>query len=495
MAEQETKLTAPTGFQMPELAGPDDGFLADPQPARRYTTVYWDTPDLRLARWDATLRHRDGQGWTVKLPGDRAGVLLVRDEHTFAGGPKRVPDEALALLRAYVRGARLAPVARSRAERRPTVLRDAAGNQLAEVVDDEVQVIEGRRVADRYRELEVELGEAAQPDTLDKLLARLREAGATETPAQASKYRQALGGRELAPAELTVADLDRDASVEELLRGDLAASTLRLFRHLPAVWLDEDPEAVHQARVAVRRLRSTLRTARSVLDRDWTKRLRDELKWFADLLGAVRDADVLRARLQGRVDALPEDDQAGARRLFAHLAGQREEARAGLVEAMEAPRFAQLLDDVVAAAQAPAVTAEAAGPAGKVLPPLVRKEWKKLTKAIGKAGDDPEDRALHKIRIRAKRTRYAAEAASPVIGKPARRLAKAAEGIQDVLGEQHDAVVAERWLREAASRARREALLPAGELVAAERAAAGQARASWRQRAAKLSARKLTRWL
>jgi CHAD domain-containing protein len=495
MAEQETKLTAPTGFQMPELAGPDDGFLADPQPARRYTTVYWDTPDLRLARWDATLRHRDGEGWTVKLPGDRAGALLVRDEYTFAGGPKRVPDEALALLRAYVRGARLAPVARSRAERRPTVLRDAAGNHLAEVVDDEVQVLEGRRVTDRYRELEVELGDAAQPDTLDKLLARLREAGATETPAQASKYRQALGGRELAPAELTVADLDRDASVEELLRGDLAASTLRLFRHLPAVWLDEDPEAVHQARVAVRRLRSTMRTARAVLDQDWTGRLRDELKWFADLLGTVRDADVLQTRLQARLAALPEADQAGGRRLLAHLAGQRDAARASLVEAIAAPRFAQLLDDAVAGAQAPAVTAEAAGLARNVLPPLVRKEWKKLTKAIGKAGDDPGDSALHRIRIRAKRTRYAAEAASPVIAKPARRLAKAAEAVQEVLGEQHDAVVAEGWLREAAAGARREALLPAGELVAAERAAAGQARASWRQRAAKLSARKATSWL
>ena len=79
MAEQETKLSAPSGFQMPDLAGPDDGFLADPQPTRRYTTVYWDTPDLRLARWGATLRHRGDEGWTVKLPADEGGALLVGD--------------------------------------------------------------------------------------------------------------------------------------------------------------------------------------------------------------------------------------------------------------------------------------------------------------------------------------------------------------------------------------------------------------------------------
>ena len=50
MLEREAKLVAPAGFRLPQLGGPDDGFLAEPQPARRYTTTYWDTPDLRLAR-------------------------------------------------------------------------------------------------------------------------------------------------------------------------------------------------------------------------------------------------------------------------------------------------------------------------------------------------------------------------------------------------------------------------------------------------------------
>jgi inorganic triphosphatase YgiF len=261
MQEREAKLVAPAGFRLPQLGGPDDGFLAEQQPARRYTTTYWDTPDLRLARWGASLRYRDDEGWTVKQPAEaeEAAGVLVREEQTFDGKPGKVPEGATALLRIYVRGASLQPVARLRAVRQPVELRNAAGERLAEVVDDQVQVLEDRRVVDRFRELEVELGDGAQPDTMDKVLARLQEAGASQAVEQLGKYRRALGDREVGPPELQVGDLDHDASVEQLLRYDLAASALRLFRHEPGVRLGEDPEAVHQARVGIRRLRSTLR--------------------------------------------------------------------------------------------------------------------------------------------------------------------------------------------------------------------------------------------
>jgi hypothetical protein len=158
----------------------------------------------------------------VKLPGSTEGVLLVRDEHTFDGSSQRVPNEAQALVRAYLRTAKLEPVARSRTVRRPTILKDAAGAEFAEVVDDEVQVVEGRKVTAGYRELEVELGDAAQPDTLDKVLARLHEAGAKEAEGQASKYRQALGERELSfgpPERLWPGSLRRLASPRPLPAG------------------------------------------------------------------------------------------------------------------------------------------------------------------------------------------------------------------------------------------------------------------------------------
>ena len=99
-----------------------------------------------------------------------------------------------------------------------------------------------------------------------------------------------------------------------------------------------------------------------------------------------------------------------------------------------------------------------------------------------------------KVRILAKRCRYAAEAVAPVIGKPARRLGEAAEDLQEVLGEQHDAVVAEAWLRQAGRAPRRDAALVAGELVCLQRAAAAEARSSWPTAWKACSAKRVTSW-
>jgi CHAD domain-containing protein len=128
------------------------------------------------------------------------------------------------------------------------------------------------------------------------------------------------------------------------------------------------------------------------------------------------------------------------------------------------------------------------------MPPLVRKPWKKLRKTVRAAGSDPTDEQLHQIRIRAKRARYAAEAVEPVIGKPAEKFADAAADLQDVLGDQHDAVVGEAWLREAARGAKRDQALVAGLLAAAERASAAACRDAWRSVWKTLDKKRLRAW-
>jgi len=494
MQEREAKLAVPVGFELPELGGTDDGFLAEPQPPRRLRTTYYDTPDLRLARWGASLRHRPGEGWTVKLPEGQEGALLVRAEHVFPGDGRKPPAEAVDLVRAFVRSAQLSPVVRMRTLRRPVELRDQEGVPLAELVDDEVQVLDGRRISARFREVEVELAEAATGDVLERVLDRLGSAGA-ETADPTPKYLRALAGRDgqLGP-ELPQPSLDQGASVEALLRHDLAAGTMRLFRHEAAVRIGEDPEAVHQARVATRRLRSTLRSFRKLLEPEWTTRLRDELKWLADLLGAVRDADVLLGRFEGHLEALPEADAEAGRRLLRGLVERREADRGRLLAAMGEPRYATLLDDLVAAALAPGLLPGADQPAVEVMPALVAKPWRRLRKTVRAAGGDPTDEELHQVRIRAKRARYAAEAVEPVIGKQAERFADAAADLQDVLGDQHDAVVGEAWLRQAARSARRDGAVAAGQLVAAERADAAAARAAWPSAWKALDKKKLRSW-
>ena len=113
-----------------------------------------------------------------------------------------------------------------------------------------------------------------------------------------------------------------------------------------------------------------------------------------------------------------------------------------------------------------------------MLPALVLRPWKKLAKAVKELDDPPPDEQLHAVRIRAKRCRYAVEAVAPVVGKQAKRMASAVAGLQGVLGDHQDAVVAEGWLREAAAAAGVSELV-AGELIALQRVEAEERRQAW----------------
>ena len=130
MLEREVKLGAGPAFHLPDLAGVIEGVAVGPSETVRIETVYYDTPDLRLARWGVSLRHRAGEGWTLKLaeppskPGNQSAVL-ERDELTFQGGAKRPPEAALEVVRAYVRKAELVPVARLSTVRRRVRLVEA----------------------------------------------------------------------------------------------------------------------------------------------------------------------------------------------------------------------------------------------------------------------------------------------------------------------------------------------------------------------------------
>jgi len=264
------------------------------------------------------------------------------------------------------------------------------------------------------------------------------------------------------------------------MRAAMTWSVLRLLEHDLGVRLGEAPEDVHQARVATRRLRSDLRTYGDVLDPDWAEELRTALKDVADALGAVRDADVLLARLRGRVARLRDEDRPPGERLVATLEGERDAHRRALLDLLAGDAYRALLDRLVEGARAPQLSALAAEPAATVLPDLARTPWQKLRDAVGRVEPDGPNEELHEVRIRAKRARYAAEVAALAVGRPASRFAKAAAGLQDVLGTLQDAVVTEAWVRSAAEGARRPVVLVAGQLIAMERAEADRARSSWR---------------
>jgi CHAD domain-containing protein len=281
----------------------------------------------------------------------------------------------------------------------------------------------------------------------------------------------------------------------DVIRNALAASVARLVAHDPGVRLGDDPEDVHQARVATRRLRSDLRTFRDLLDADWTRSLRRDLKGVAHQLGAVRDAEVLLDRLRGRTDRLAAADQPAARKIIQRLLRRWDEARAELLDSLAGVRYAELLDRLVEAAAEPALLPGAEAPAADVLPPLVREPWQQLSITVDELPDDPSDEQLHEIRIEAKRCRYAAEAVAPAIGKRARAFAKGIADLQDVLGEHQDAVVAEAWLREDASTATGREVFVAGALASLERLEIDRTRAGWGEVWRAASKKKLRQWL
>jgi len=493
--EREAKLQAPAGFRLPELGG--DGLLATELEPQRLVTVYLDTPDLRIARWGCSLRHRQGEGqgkeWTVKLPSSGDGSQLVRTEVNFEGDDARkVPTAAADLMAAYIRGEELTPVARLQTLRRGVEIADEAGTLVAIVTDDEVSVMDGRRVASRFRELEVELEPSADEGLSEVLVGRLTDGGAGPVD-NVPKLVRALGPRAASPPDIEVPDLDERADVIHVVRRELATSVVRLLRHDAGVRLGDDLEDVHQARVATRRVRSALRTFRDVLEPEWARSLRDRLRWLADDLGAVRDTEVLRDRLRSREATLPEGDRKGLEELVTMLEMRRDEAREQLLEAIREPRYLLLLDELVEAAREPRVLRDVARePAATALRPSVERPWHHLETAVEQARDEGSDASLHGVRIRAKRARYAAEAVAPVFGKRAEVFAAAAAGLQDELGEHQDSVVARAWLRDAAS-GEADSFV-AGELSAIEGQAGAAARDAWPRAWKAVSRKRLRFW-
>lgn len=498
MLEREVKLGAGPAFHLPDLAGVIDGVAVAPTETVHMETIYYDTPDLRLARWGVSLRWRAGEGWTLKLPplpgqAGQPAAMLERDELTFDGSARKPPEGALEMVRAYVRKSEIVPVARLATVRRRVRLVDATGARVAEVVDDEVSVRDGRRVAARFREIEVEVpGENGADGVMAPLVNRLRTAGAG-APDPTPKHIRAIGPRAHEPPEVWPQPLPANPAAKDVIKNALAESVAGLLHHDPLVRTGKDPEAVHQARVATRKLRSNLRTFSSLLDPEWTEPLRSELGWLAMGLGAVRDREVLLERLRERAKALPASDSRSANALLQLLAGEIDGLRKKLKVDLDSQRYVDLLERLVDAAHSPATLPDADQLGAGVLPGLATTPWRRLRSAVRQLPETPTDPELHRIRILAKRARYAAEAVAPVAGSDAVAFAKAAAKLQTVLGEHQDAVTAQAWLRSVRVTGRK--AFVAGQLIALESITASSSRDRWPKVWTSLDRKRLRDWM
>jgi CHAD domain-containing protein len=242
----------------------------------------------------------------------------------------------------------------------------------------------------------------------------------------------------------------------------------------PGTRLGRDPEELHKMRTAVRRLRALLGAVRDMFDPRWVSHLRRELDWLGEILGARRDLDVLHAHLSAEVASLRTGRRA-ARHLLERL--DRRRARAGdqVRDAIEGPRYARLIQRLRAGAEHPPVVDPDVS-----LPEVAARAFKKLRKAVDELPEHPADAELHRVRIRVKRARYAAELAEPMSGRPAKRFIKRAKELQDALGEHQDAAVAEQRVRSLLRAERRPlAVALSNRLVGKQRARRQEAKAEF----------------
>ncbi|MFC5939287.1 CHAD domain-containing protein [Corynebacterium choanae] len=479
--EVETKFAVADDLPVPHLEclpGVDHG--AD-QPPQQLFATYFDTDDFVLTRAKITLRRRVGgtdSGWHVKLPAGDSRLELHaplgdEPEKGQAVDPPAVIADALAGL---LRGRQVFPIATVANERHVTVLYAENGESIAELCDDHVlsESLLPDGVTQQWREWEFELHPAAvsgnhDGTTLAAHAAQLLLAAGATVADSPSKLRQALGDSyttHVAPAE-QAADSHGEHGFDlgQSLRNDYA----QMLRWDPAVRQDSD-DAVHQMRVATRRLRSQLGCFSAVLETDKTKPVAKQLQQFARLLGAARDAEVVAALLE---DAFAHSDSVAidaelTKFVSDYLAQRYRDAHYRIVDFLRSDHYFTLLDDVHDLVAAPPFIAEFADCQDRQHDALQRELLSQLTasfatvrrtaaleqnlRAALPADHDSWEEAVHELRKAVKKFRYAV-AAAPSVGTKTQKLLGSLKALQDMLGDFQDSVTVRALLADAAAEA------------------------------------------
>jgi CHAD domain-containing protein len=429
LLERELKLDVDEQFTLPRL----DDIMAGADVERRTVSLdnaYYDTADGDLQSHGVVLRRRDGDddiGWQLKVP-HTEGRVEIR-----TGLTDTPPDELTELLTGLRLGKPLVNVATIRTVRDRYRIREPEHHQLcAEVADDHVRASSDHRLL-AWREIEIELGPAAH-SVPHRLLDRLTEAGATPShyPSKLSRV-----------SMIETAHADDDNPSTRALSSYLTEQIDNMFDGDLALRRGSDP--IHDTRVAIRRLRSTLRVFGKLLDRPAIGHVDGDLKWFAGLLGEVRDCQVQRRRFQAALADVPAELVLGpvANRINTDLQSDQLRARKVVADAMNSPRYLDLLATLQRWRTAPPLTSP---PALKALAKRARRAERKADRRLAEAVSAGDDAMLHRARKAAKRARYAAELRTPV-DKHAKETAKHYKQFQRVLGDHQDSVVATATLR------------------------------------------------
>jgi CHAD domain-containing protein len=237
-------------------------------------------------------------------------------------------------------------------------------------------------------------------------------------------------------------------------------------------------ERIHQSRVAMRRIRSNLRTFRLLLDPTWGTALRAELSWYGNCLGQARDLNIIHELVTGPAsDSISGSD---VTEFESVLEQKTAAALRSIGEQRGGARRFQLTEQMMVLWDGPDFKPKAAKPAADVLPHMLNRAWQDVRGAARTARKDPTEPNLHLLRIRTKDLRYGCNTVTLIEGGQARKTAAAAERLQVKLGEFHDACFSIEWLQALAVE-RPDLAKPVQALIEVQREAGIKARKGWKK--------------
>jgi CHAD domain-containing protein len=415
--------------------------------------TYFDTADWRLHRAGFTCRVRDkkdGPELTLKSMAEaKDGVRSRREmtepvETSEPAALRAAPGPCGEAVRSVAGRHELAPLFTLNQVRRVYRLDDDEG-EVAEIAVDETSIPVGvEDVPVKLARVEVEVVEGGF-DRARRFVDVLVAACGLQ-PAGTSKFEAALlatGQHPELPLQLGVTGVREGMTVGEVAFAVMRKHFGAFLANEAGTRLGEDIEALHDMRVAARRLRAAMQAFRPFLP-PRIQRFRDELGWVARALGDVRDLDV-------QLERMPEwragFDEARAHALDgieALLQSRRETARRRMLATLDSRRCELLVERFAAVLQRgiPRSFAPGRQPILAVAPDLLEKRYRQVRKrgdAITRASPASE---YHLLRIDAKKLRYALEFVGPIYGKQASEFTARVTALQDVLGLHQDADVA-----------------------------------------------------
>ena len=245
------------------------------------------------------------------------------------------------------------------------------------------------------------------------------------------------------PPDLGPTDVSPQTTLGELAYRVLRKDALVMLANAPGTRLGEDIEALHQMRVATRRMRAAIDMFAEVLPVR-ARHLHAELGWLAALLGEVRDLDIQLGRFDDWTEEMSGDHREALDELADLLTAERSKARHALLEALDSKRYDRLVLGLsTMLAQGPSARSSTGRtPAVTAIPALISERHRASRKAARRATRTGAAGDYHRLRIRCKRLRYALEFASGLYDGELKGFVRQMARLQDTLGAMQDAEVA-----------------------------------------------------